>query len=40
MATPDQAAEAPAAGAHSVVVGTAITAPTALTRAFVAALPA
>nr|WP_233477657.1 hypothetical protein [Streptomyces calvus] len=40
IATPDQAAEAPAAGAHSVVVGTAITAPTALTRAFVAALPA
>ncbi len=40
IATPDQAAEALAAGAHSVVVGTAITAPTALTRAFVAALPA
>lgn len=40
IATPDQAAEALAAGVHSVVVGTAITAPTALTRAFVAALPA
>ncbi|MGC0373736.1 N-acetylmannosamine-6-phosphate 2-epimerase [Streptomyces sp. SAI-229] len=38
IATPEQAAEALAAGALSVVVGTAITAPTALTRAFVAGL--
>lgn len=38
IATPQQAAAALAAGAHSVVVGTAITAPTALTRAFVAGL--
>lgn len=38
VATPAQAAEALAAGAHSVVVGTAITAPTALTAAFVAGL--
>ncbi|MCM1937462.1 putative N-acetylmannosamine-6-phosphate 2-epimerase [Streptomyces sp. G3] len=35
IATPEQAARALAAGAHSVVVGTAITAPTALTRLFV-----
>jgi N-acylglucosamine-6-phosphate 2-epimerase len=34
IATPEQAAQALAAGAHSVVVGTAITAPTALTRLF------
>ncbi|MBN3932329.1 putative N-acetylmannosamine-6-phosphate 2-epimerase [Streptomyces verrucosisporus] len=34
IATPEQAAEALAAGALSVVVGTAITAPTALTRRF------
>ncbi|WP_369200817.1 N-acetylmannosamine-6-phosphate 2-epimerase [Streptomyces sp. PU-14G] len=33
--TPDEAAEALALGAHSVVVGTAITAPTALTGRFV-----
>ncbi|WP_437063127.1 N-acetylmannosamine-6-phosphate 2-epimerase [Streptomyces sp. enrichment culture] len=38
IATPEQAARALAAGAHSVVVGTAITAPTALTRLFVAGL--
>ncbi|MGY0070842.1 N-acetylmannosamine-6-phosphate 2-epimerase [Streptomyces sp. QTS137] len=38
IATPEQAAEALSAGALSVVVGTAITAPTALTRAFVAGL--
>ncbi|CAL9387562.1 putative N-acetylmannosamine-6-phosphate 2-epimerase [Streptomyces sp. Tu 3180] len=38
IATPEQAAEALAVGAHSVVVGTAITAPTALTRAFAAGL--
>ncbi|MFF0744922.1 N-acetylmannosamine-6-phosphate 2-epimerase [Streptomyces sp. NPDC004111] len=38
IATPAQAAEALAAGAASVVVGTAITAPTALTRLFVAGL--
>ncbi|GAB1332062.1 N-acetylmannosamine-6-phosphate 2-epimerase [Streptomyces sennicomposti] len=38
IATPGQAAEALAAGAHSVVVGTAITAPTALTASFVAGL--
>ncbi|MDN3268893.1 putative N-acetylmannosamine-6-phosphate 2-epimerase [Streptomyces sp. MA15] len=38
IATPGQAAEALAAGAHSVVVGTAITAPTALTAAFVAGM--
>ncbi|AOW85643.1 MULTISPECIES: N-acetylmannosamine-6-phosphate 2-epimerase [Streptomyces] len=38
VATPEQAARALAAGAHSVVVGTAITAPTALTRLFVAGL--
>lgn len=34
IATPEQAARALAAGAHSVVVGTAITAPTAPTRQF------
>lgn len=38
IATPAQAAEALAAGAASVVVGTAITAPTALTRLFAEAL--
>ncbi|MFE1254276.1 N-acetylmannosamine-6-phosphate 2-epimerase [Streptomyces fungicidicus] len=38
IATPGQAAGALAAGAHSVVVGTAITAPTALTATFVAGL--
>ncbi|NEC52058.1 N-acetylmannosamine-6-phosphate 2-epimerase, partial [Actinospica acidiphila] len=38
IATPAQAAEALAAGAHSVVVGTAITAPTALTASFVTGL--
>ncbi|WP_419993898.1 N-acetylmannosamine-6-phosphate 2-epimerase [Streptomyces boninensis] len=38
IATPAQAAQALAAGAHSVVVGTAITAPTALTRLFVGGL--
>ncbi|WP_326700686.1 N-acetylmannosamine-6-phosphate 2-epimerase [Streptomyces sp. NBC_01754] len=37
--TPEEAAEALARGAHSVVVGTAITAPTALTSRFVAGLP-
>ncbi|WP_406144896.1 N-acetylmannosamine-6-phosphate 2-epimerase [Streptomyces sp. NBC_01012] len=36
--TPKEAAEALARGAHSVVVGTAITAPTALTSRFVAGL--
>ncbi|MEV7049731.1 MULTISPECIES: N-acetylmannosamine-6-phosphate 2-epimerase [Streptomyces] len=36
--TPEEAAEALARGAHSVVVGTAITAPTALTARFVGAL--
>ncbi|MFB4421063.1 N-acetylmannosamine-6-phosphate 2-epimerase [Streptomyces sp. QL37] len=36
--TPQEAAEALARGAHSVVVGTAITAPTALTSRFVAGL--
>ncbi|MFI6556122.1 N-acetylmannosamine-6-phosphate 2-epimerase [Streptomyces griseus] len=36
--TPEEAAEALARGAHSVVVGTAITAPTALTSRFVGAL--
>ncbi|MFG2539843.1 N-acetylmannosamine-6-phosphate 2-epimerase [Streptomyces sp. NPDC048511] len=36
--TPEEAAEALARGAHSVVVGTAITAPTALTARFVAGL--
>lgn len=36
--TPAEAAEALARGAHSVVVGTAITAPTALTARFVAGL--
>ncbi|MEU8710393.1 N-acetylmannosamine-6-phosphate 2-epimerase [Streptomyces sp. NPDC048565] len=36
--TPKEAAEALARGAHSVVVGTAITAPTALTARFVAGL--
>ncbi|MFS0694869.1 N-acetylmannosamine-6-phosphate 2-epimerase [Streptomyces nitrosporeus] len=36
--TPEEAAEAVARGAHSVVVGTAITAPTALTSRFVAGL--
>jgi N-acylglucosamine-6-phosphate 2-epimerase len=35
IATPQEAAQALARGAHSVVVGTAITAPTALTRHFV-----
>ncbi|WP_077800786.1 N-acetylmannosamine-6-phosphate 2-epimerase [Streptomyces sp. JHA26] len=40
IATPEQAARALAAGAHSVVVGTAITAPTALTRMFVEGLTA
>jgi N-acylglucosamine-6-phosphate 2-epimerase len=35
IATPQEAAQALARGAHSVVVGTAITAPTALTRNFV-----
>ncbi|MEU3948547.1 putative N-acetylmannosamine-6-phosphate 2-epimerase [Streptomyces sp. NPDC029526] len=39
IATPEQAADALAAGALSVVVGTAITAPTALTRRFVEGLP-
>jgi N-acylglucosamine-6-phosphate 2-epimerase len=38
VATPEQAAEALAAGAHGVVAGTAVTAPTALTRAFAAGL--
>ncbi|CAM5337103.1 N-acetylmannosamine-6-phosphate 2-epimerase [Streptomyces pilosus] len=38
IATPEQAARALRAGALSVVVGTAITAPTALTRAFASAL--
>ncbi|MDI3424275.1 N-acetylmannosamine-6-phosphate 2-epimerase [Streptomyces luteolus] len=38
IATPAQAAEALARGASSVVVGTAITAPTALTRLFVTGL--
>ncbi|QNP62113.1 N-acetylmannosamine-6-phosphate 2-epimerase [Streptomyces genisteinicus] len=38
IATPADAAAALARGAHSVVVGTAITAPTALTRAFSRAL--
>ncbi|MFE3516456.1 N-acetylmannosamine-6-phosphate 2-epimerase [Streptomyces sp. NPDC059166] len=37
--TPEEAARALALGAHSVVVGTAITAPTALTARFVAGLP-
>ncbi|MFJ2373125.1 N-acetylmannosamine-6-phosphate 2-epimerase [Streptomyces sp. NPDC087769] len=36
--TPEDATEALARGAHSVVVGTAITAPTALTARFVAAI--
>ncbi|MGW6057254.1 N-acetylmannosamine-6-phosphate 2-epimerase [Streptomyces sp. NPDC055189] len=36
--TPEDAAEALARGAHSIVVGTAITAPTALTARFVAGL--
>ncbi|MFG2592499.1 N-acetylmannosamine-6-phosphate 2-epimerase [Streptomyces sp. NPDC048438] len=36
--TPEEAAEALARGAHSVVVGTAITAPTVLTSRFVAGL--
>lgn len=36
--TPQEAAEALARGAHSVVVGTAITAPTALTARFVAGI--
>ncbi|MFD4759370.1 N-acetylmannosamine-6-phosphate 2-epimerase [Streptomyces sp. NBC_00846] len=36
--TPEDAAEALARGAHSVVVGTAITAPTALTTRFVAGM--
>lgn len=38
IATPAQAAEALAAGASSIVVGTAITAPTALTRLFAESL--
>jgi N-acylglucosamine-6-phosphate 2-epimerase len=38
IASPEQAAQALAAGAASVVVGTAITAPTALTRLFVAGI--
>ncbi|MFF9347654.1 N-acetylmannosamine-6-phosphate 2-epimerase [Streptomyces sp. NPDC014734] len=36
--TPEEAAEALARGAHSIVVGTAITAPTALTARFVAGI--
>ncbi|WP_320779259.1 putative N-acetylmannosamine-6-phosphate 2-epimerase [Streptomyces sp. CRN 30] len=40
IATPEEAAGALARGAHSVVVGTAITAPTALTARFVAGLTA
>ncbi|MET7514802.1 putative N-acetylmannosamine-6-phosphate 2-epimerase [Streptomyces sp. NPDC005480] len=39
ISTPEEAALALARGAHSVVVGTAITAPTALTSRFAAALP-
>ncbi|MFE2989180.1 N-acetylmannosamine-6-phosphate 2-epimerase [Streptomyces sp. NPDC059262] len=39
IGTPEEAALALARGAHSVVVGTAITAPTALTSRFVTALP-
>ncbi|MEV6703689.1 putative N-acetylmannosamine-6-phosphate 2-epimerase [Streptomyces sp. NPDC051453] len=39
ISTPEEAALALARGAHSVVVGTAITAPTALTSRFVTALP-
>ncbi|MCX4649121.1 MULTISPECIES: N-acetylmannosamine-6-phosphate 2-epimerase [unclassified Streptomyces] len=39
ISTPEEAALALARGAHSVVVGTAITAPTALTSRFVKALP-
>ncbi|MFI8789739.1 N-acetylmannosamine-6-phosphate 2-epimerase [Streptomyces sp. NPDC055105] len=39
VSTPEEAALALARGAHSVVVGTAITAPTALTSRFVTALP-
>ncbi|GGS64228.1 N-acetylmannosamine-6-phosphate 2-epimerase [Streptomyces griseoviridis] len=38
ISSPEEAAEALACGAHSVVVGTAITAPTALTARFVGAL--
>ncbi|MEU1223218.1 N-acetylmannosamine-6-phosphate 2-epimerase [Streptomyces microflavus] len=38
VSSPEEAAEALARGAHSVVVGTAITAPTALTSRFVDAL--
>nr|WSW66046.1 N-acetylmannosamine-6-phosphate 2-epimerase [Streptomyces sp. NBC_00995] len=38
ISTPAEAAEALARGAHSVVVGTAITAPTALTARFVAGI--
>ncbi|MEU0372171.1 putative N-acetylmannosamine-6-phosphate 2-epimerase [Streptomyces sp. NPDC006283] len=38
IGTPDEAAQALARGAHSVVVGTAITAPTALTRLFAKSL--
>ncbi|MFE9611235.1 N-acetylmannosamine-6-phosphate 2-epimerase [Streptomyces sp. NPDC006012] len=38
IGTPEEAAAALAEGAHSVVVGTAITAPTALTRRFVTRL--
>ncbi|MFH9617483.1 N-acetylmannosamine-6-phosphate 2-epimerase [Streptomyces pratensis] len=38
ISTPEEAAEALSRGAHSVVVGTAITAPTALTARFVAGL--
>ncbi|MFF0834981.1 MULTISPECIES: N-acetylmannosamine-6-phosphate 2-epimerase [unclassified Streptomyces] len=40
IGTPEEAVEALARGAHSVVVGTAITAPTALTARFVTALTA
>jgi N-acylglucosamine-6-phosphate 2-epimerase len=39
ISTPEEAALALARGAHSVVVGTAITAPTALTSRFVTSLP-
>ncbi|MYR62531.1 N-acetylmannosamine-6-phosphate 2-epimerase, partial [Streptomyces sp. SID625] len=38
IGTPEEAAAALERGAHSVVVGTAITAPTALTRRFVTRL--
>ncbi|WP_037571243.1 N-acetylmannosamine-6-phosphate 2-epimerase [Phaeacidiphilus oryzae] len=40
IGTPEEAAAALAAGAHCVVVGTAITAPTAITRRFAAGLAA